>query len=131
MRKYGKRQSYHKEGLGRLFKSISNSIHRKALVESDEHNFYPEVLRKHLPDCLHETHKSVVGCVTGQGELKKTQNDPLFNINHTCAYLRANINRLVRRTWCTTKDPAMLKNHLDICIDYFNHTYLNLPAFKQ
>ena len=54
------------------------------------------------------------GCVAGQGELKKVGKDPLFHINHTLAMLRANINRLFRRTWCTTKDPERLKDHLAI-----------------
>ena len=49
---------------------------------------------------------------SGQGELKKAGKDPLFCINHTFAMLRANINRLIRKTWCTTKDPAMLMHCL-------------------
>jgi hypothetical protein len=58
--------------------------------------------------------------VTGQGELKKTTHDPLFAINHTLAMLRANINRLIRRTWCTTKKPERLIDHLWIYIRYHN-----------
>ena len=50
-----------------------------------------------------EHSKGEKAAITGQGELKKKQRDPLFSINHTLAMLRANINRLVRRTWCTTK----------------------------
>ena len=49
-----------------------------------------------------------------QGELKKRGKDPLFYINHTLAMLRANVNRLIRKTWCTTKDPAQLIYHLAI-----------------
>jgi hypothetical protein len=52
-----------------------------------------------------------------------TKLKPLFKINHTCAMLRANINRLFRRTWCTTKRPEMLKNHLDIYL-HFHNKYL-------
>ena len=50
----------------------------------------------------------------GQGELKKTKNDPLFSINHTFAMLRANINRLIRRSWCSTKKIQGLTDHLAI-----------------
>ena len=39
--------------------------------------------------------KGAKGAVVGQGELKKLKRDPLFMINHTCAMLRANINRLI------------------------------------
>jgi hypothetical protein len=41
--------------------------------------------------------------VAGQDELKKVGRDPLFWVNHTLAMRRANINRLIRKTWCTTK----------------------------
>ncbi|MGZ3809720.1 MAG: transposase, partial [Bacteriovorax sp.] len=61
----------------------------------------------------------------GQGELKKVHYDPLFKINHTCAMLRYRINRLVRRTWCTTKKIEMLENHLQIYIAYHNKYLLN------
>ena len=59
-------------------------------------------------------------CVAGQGELKKRGKDPLFYINHTLAMCRANINRLIRKTWCTTKDPAQLVYHLAIYMHVHN-----------
>ena len=62
--------------------------------------------------------------MAGQGELKKVAFDPLFLINHTCATLRANINRLIRKTWCTTKDPQRLKDHLDVFIYFYNEELL-------
>ncbi len=52
-------------------------------------------------------------------ELKKKQFDPLFSVNHTFATMRAKINRLNRRTWCTTKLPERLADHIDIFIDVF------------
>ena len=54
--------------------------------------------------------------VSGQGELKKVAKDPLFSINHTFAMLRANVNRLIRKTWCTTKKMARLIDHLSIYV---------------
>lgn len=48
----------------------------------------------------------------GQGELKRIGKDPIFSLNHTFAMLRANINRLVRRTWCTTKRQDRLRLHI-------------------
>ena len=58
--------------------------------------------------------------IAGLGELKKNGRDPLFAINHTCAMLRANINRLFRRTWCTSKSLQHTQDHIDIFIDYYN-----------
>jgi hypothetical protein len=34
--------------------------------------------------------------------------------------LRANVNRLFRRTWCTTKKAQALVHHLAIYADYHN-----------
>jgi len=34
--------------------------------------------------------------------------------------LRANVNRLIRRTWCTTKRIDRLVDHLTIYADYHN-----------
>lgn len=118
--KYGRRENDHKKGLDRLFKDLINFVHPRALIESDEHKTYPGFVRKYFPKSTHERHKGGRGCVTGQGELKKQHFDPIFTLNHTYAMLRENINRLTRKTWCTTKDPSMLKKHLDIYIAFHN-----------
>lgn len=74
----------------------------------------------------HKRVKGRRGCVVGQGELKRGGRDPLFALNHTAAMLRANVNRLFRRTWCTTKRMDRLKAHLMIYIDFHN-TVLTAP----
>jgi len=58
--------------------------------------------------------------VVGQGELKRGGYDPLFSLNHTAAMIRANINRLFRRTWCTSKRIDRLEGHLLLYTDYHN-----------
>ena len=123
-KKYGKRPNKHKKALTTLFESITPAIHKIALVESDEHNFYPEFVARYLPGRDYRRYPGGRAAVAGQGELKKKAFDPLFILNHSCATLRANMNRLIRKTWCTTKNPAMLQRHLDIMIDFYNQTYL-------
>lgn len=120
VKKYGKRNNQHKKTLNQLFKKIHQSVSPFVKIESDEHKLYPDIIKKFLPNSTHLTYKGGRGSIVGQGELKKLYYDPLFNINHTCAMFRANINRLVRKTWCTTKDPKNLKYHLDIFMDYYN-----------
>ncbi|MDA8792389.1 hypothetical protein N9N67_04040 [Bacteriovoracaceae bacterium] len=119
-RKYGKRENNHKRSLNDLFNQISPCLDPKVEVKSDEHKVYPQIIKSHLPQAKHIRFKGGRSCVTGQGELKRKKRDPLFYINHSYAMLRANINRLFRRSWCTTKDPVMLKNHIDIYIHYHN-----------
>ena len=126
---YPNRSNKHKEGLTNLFASIRSVVSPTALIRSDEHKFYPEFVKRYFPRAKYERYKSERGCVAGQGELKKIKYDPIFTINHTCAMLRANINRLIRKTWCTTKDPARLKDHLDLFICYYNQELLKNGDF--
>jgi transposase-like protein len=123
-KKYGYRKSKHKEGINELFSTINKVLTKDALIRSDEHKNYPEFVKKYFPNSTHERFKGGRACVAGQGELKKLNRDPLFSINHTCAMFRANINRLIRKTWSTSKDPNMLQKHIEIFINYFNNIYL-------
>jgi len=97
-RKYGHRKNKHADGLSNLFSKIQGCVDAEVLIESDEHNLYPTLIDRYFPMSIHKSYKSERGSIAGQGELKKVKYDPLFYINHTCAMLRANINRLIRRT---------------------------------
>ncbi len=123
-RKYGLRKDEHNQGLTRLFRRIAPIVAPEVLVKSDEHRRYPYFILKFLQRAQHQTFLSERACVAGQGELKKLRFDPLFIVNHTCATLRANVNRLIRKTWCTTKDPRRLQDHLDIFMYYYNSVLL-------
>ena len=124
IKKYGERKDEHFDGLTRLFQAITPIVSQEVLLKSDEHQRYPGFVSAYLPKAKHLTFPSERGCIAGQGELKKVNFDPLFIVNHTCALLRANVNRLIRKTWCTTKDPKRLKDHLDIFMYYYNHELL-------
>jgi hypothetical protein len=119
--KYGKRADHRRKVLRKLFKELKEVTHESALFESDKNPRYPALLKEHFPLAQHLTTKGQRGCVAGQGELKKIGFDPLFSLNHTAAMFRANINRLFRRTWCTTKRPDRLKDHLALYVQYHNH----------
>ncbi len=121
-KKYGLRDDLRKAGRHKLFERILPLVDSKALIKSDENPHYPLSVRTYFPNCRHEVHKGRRGCVVGQGELKKIGFDPLFSLNHTCARLRADMNRLFRRTWCTTKRPDRLFAHLALCADYHNQS---------
>jgi transposase-like protein len=124
-KKYGVRKDERSKGREKLFKSLKPLVQETALIKSDQNPFYPGVVKRHFPKACHEMYKGQRGSITGQGELKKIRFDPLFSLNHTCAMLRANINRLVRRTWCTTKLPENLKHHISIYAVFHNKVLLN------
>ncbi|MEM7645625.1 MAG: hypothetical protein AAF203_01835 [Pseudomonadota bacterium] len=119
-KKYGKRPNEAPGMRKKLFARMTEMIHPQALFESDEHPSYPDLIKKYFPNASHRTYQSVRAAIAGQGELKKIKYDPLFRINHTFAMLRANVNRLIRRTWNTTKDIEALKEHLTLYMEFHN-----------
>ncbi len=119
-KKYGRRTDKRVEARLELLNEIKLSINPFALIESDQHPNYPAEIKKVFPLAAHVTHPGRRGSIVGQGELKKVRFDPLFSLNHTCAMLRANVNRLFRRTWCTTKKRERLADHIAIYVEYHN-----------
>ena len=120
LRKYGPRKDERAIGWNALFSDLKEVVLPEARWLSDENPHYPNHLKRHHPLAEHERVKGRRGCVAGQGELKKIGSDPLFSLNHTCAMLRANLNRLFRRTWCTTKTRAGLIDHLSLYVSFHN-----------
>ena len=122
--KYGPRPSLQKEKAEELFAKIAPYIAKDVLIKTDEHKLYPEFIEKFFPQAEHRTYKSDRAAVVGQGEMKRNSRDPLFAINHTCAMLRDNISRLLRRSWCLSQKASMLQHHLDIFTYFYNQIYL-------
>jgi transposase-like protein len=124
IKKYGRRKDERKRARSELFTEIKPFINHDAVIKSDESFHYPADVKKHFPNCTHSKFKGRRGCVTGQGELKSGGFDPLFSLNHTFAMFRANINRLFRRTWNTTKIPERLTLHIAIYALFHNWTLI-------
>ena len=119
-KKYPKRKDQRIQGWNRLMRRLTTVIASDAEWKSDDHPFYPKLLRLNYPQATHVTVRGGRGAITGQGELKKLVFDPIFSLNHTCAMLRANMSRLFRRTWNTTKTLQGLVDHLSIFIGFHN-----------
>lgn len=119
-KKYGPRVDERSGKRRELFENLRHLVTSDAKIKSDQNPHYPKDVNRAFPDAIHETHKGQRGSITGQGELKKIRFDPLFSLNHTCAMARANMNRLFRRTWCTTKIPERLTDHFAIYAVYHN-----------
>ena len=117
--RYGKRNDDSRALREALFEQLRKILPSDVHFKTDGHDHYRMMIEKYFPEATHSVHKSERACVVGQGELKKKQFDPLFSVNHTFATMRAKINRLNRRTWCTTKLPERLSDHIDIFIDVF------------
>lgn len=122
--RYGRRPDLRREGRRRLLRKLQPLIAENAVIKSDSNPHYPRVVQEFFPLAKHVTYKGKRGSSSGQGELKKVKFDPLFSLNHTCAMLRANINRLARKTWCTTKSADRLYAHLVLYAQYHNESLI-------
>jgi transposase-like protein len=119
-KKYGNRADNRKKNLESMLTHLKTLTIQNPLIKSDMNPHYTFPVKKIFPTSHHEVYKGKRGCVVGQGELKAGGFDPIFSFNHTAAMLRANINRLFRRTWNTTKKPKCLEYHIAIYIFYHN-----------
>jgi hypothetical protein len=118
--KYGIRKDHRNRGWEVLFKHIRPLLAPDCEVTSDENPHYPKWVRRYLPSGTHVRIPGGRSAITGQGELRDKRFDPMFALNHTCAMFRANINRLFRRTWCTSKKIERLRDHIALYVDFHN-----------
>lgn len=119
-KKYGPRADQRKKGWEEVLSKVSFTATEQVVITSDSHVSYPGMIRTYVPAAIHIQVKSRKACVVGQGELKEGCYDPLFAFNHTAAMLRANICRLVRKTWCTTKKSERLRMHIALYTMWHN-----------
>ena len=124
IKKYGPRVDERREARERLFRRIQSVVNDYAVIGSDNNPHYPNTVKKYFPNATHVGYPGLRGAITGQGELKKAVYDPLFSLNHTYAMLRANINRLFRKTWNTTKKVQAFRDHLELYVWYHNNAFI-------
>lgn len=122
--KYGKRIDGRRKAAQILFGSLEPYVSSDLVLKSDQNPKYLSWIRETFRTWTHETVKGRRGCIVGQGELKKIGFDPLFSLNHTFGMIRANVNRLFRKTWCTTKKKERLQDHLDLYMDFHNRVLI-------
>ena len=127
-KKYGFRPDHRQKAREEFFQILQPKILPDALIESDQNPHYLEPVKRYFPQANYQTTPGGRGAIAGQGELKKLKFDPLFSLNHTFAMLRANINRLFRKTWCTTKDPRRLQDHIELYMYFHNNILLKQQA---
>ena len=119
-KKYGPRFDGRSIARRELFRQLQPVVHENALIKSDQNPHYPGDVARFFPKARHVQFQGRRPASTGQGEIKKGRFDPLFSLNHTCAMFRANVSRLARKTWVTTKRMDRLRAHLFIYADYHN-----------
>ena len=99
-----------------VIETVKKISSNKFIICSDEKKPYPNIIKGIIPTADVKTNKR-----------EKTEKfDPLFKLNHTAAKIRADLSRMRRRTWATTKLAKNLQRHLDIYVAWNNGYHLNL-----
>jgi hypothetical protein len=120
LKKYGIRPNLRRKGVKTCLTAIQSQVSPETVFKSDEEYSYGSLIRGHFPKNKHIKYPSKRAVIAGQGELKDHSFDPLFAINHTFAMVRANLARLARRTWVTTKKIERLEDFLMIYAAFHN-----------
>lgn len=128
--RYGFRADTRAQARESLFSELQSLVAEEGVIKSDSNPYYSRQVKKYFPGLPYRQYLGKRGSLGGQGELKKVRFDPLFSLNHTCAKLRADMSRLVRRSWCTTKTVAGLEAHLYIYANFHNNYFLT-KAFPE
>lgn len=121
VKKYGKRASESEPKIEQILKTLPKNIIPQ-IVKSDGNILYKKLIQKKWKNILHEVYVRKTDKQIEQPHLKfeKKRFDPMFAINQRCAKLRADVNRLIRRSWSTTKKVENLERHLLIYCCYNN-----------
>lgn len=124
-KKYGFREDQREKAITELLTNLQKNLSRPPItITTDALPIYKTLIKKYFPDTKHIVVVSK-DLVKKKRELiytaeRKKIFDPLFAINQRCAMLRADIRRLTRRSWCTTKKLANLQKHLQLYQIYNN-----------
>jgi transposase-like protein len=123
-KKYGPRPDERSKTLRNLLQNIKPALSENAHGVSDQKSTYPNIFESVFKTQTHSSIKGDSGCITGQGELKKTKFDPIFSLNHTCAMVRYGLATMGRKTWCTTKKLERLKMRLTLYAVFHNRVLI-------
>ena len=129
---YGERADLRRPSLVEALKQCIPIIDKDTTFVFDKASDYPSLLQNALPFSPKiETYKGRKAAKIGFGELKGGGWDPLFPLNHTAAMIRANVNRLLRKTWCTSKRQDRLKLHLELYAFFHNQVLIPIQKKEQ
>ena len=112
-KKYGKRSDDRVKGITQLFDSLSQHFRSSINISSEECPFYKGVVKKYFPIANYNQYLGKKGFISSQSQIKKDSFGPIPSTIHF-AMMRANISRIIRKKWNTTKKIECLINHLNI-----------------
>lgn len=106
--KYGHREDTTHQACIKVLETIKNVAKEDIVICSDSKTTYPNMIKSVLP------HAQI------RRSLGRKNTELLWRLNHTAAKLRADLARMHRRTWSTTKARDWLQAHLYLYIAWNN-----------
>ncbi len=116
-KKYGPRENKSHLAVEKVLSTIALCAERELTILTDKNPSYRRRIKSAIPHAVHVPTRCVIAEIKTD---RKNYNDPLFTLNFTCANVRGDLSRMVRRTWVTTKKPERLQAHLDLYIAWRN-----------
>lgn len=132
VQKYGLRKDLRVLACRNVIRNVAKVAAGRLQIACDRKRDYPALIHEILPEAVltqYLSRKSTKLLDIAEDNLPRHEEDealsrkafdPLFMLNHRCAKLRADISRLFRRTWSTTKKKFRLQMHLYLYIAYHN-----------
>lgn len=123
--KYGFREDQRAFALKALLLKLKSELKvSPKTITTDSHPLYPKLIQSFFPKTKHIQVQARQKQKKQRELIFTTENkkvfDPMFALNQRCAKLRADIGRLKRRNWCTTKKIENLQKHLELYQLYNN-----------
>jgi transposase-like protein len=106
-------QGDRRNALLRILKTVSRIAPEYVAIYSDKDTSFVSVVKQVMPLAKHIRIKSRMVDL-------KQEVDPLFFLNHTCARIRADLCRMRRKTWATSKKIENLEAHLWVYLAWNN-----------
>lgn len=103
---YGLRVDTRKDACKSVIETVKCIARDEITIASDSKRAYPNIIREVIP------HAAIKQC--------KGRTEELFRLNHAAAKIRADLARMARKTWCTTKKMERLQDHLLLYIAWNN-----------
>lgn len=124
-KKYGPRSDERVLALKKLLSELKSNLKTDPItITTDSHPLYPRLIQSFFPKTKHIQVQARQKQKKQRELIFTTENkkvfDPMFALNQRCAKLRADIGRLKRRNWCTTKKIENLQKHLELYQLYNN-----------
>jgi transposase-like protein len=119
-KKYGLRANQSELTMKKLMRTLKGTSKPQVMI-CDKKSSYPRIFKEAFPDITVHTYQGKRNQELENKYLAKKEFDPLFAVNQKSADLRDKINRLNRKSFCTTKKLENLQRHLNLRVAYENN----------